>query len=259
MPNPRTTSFVALRAALIAIGLFGTLAMATPSTAQNLLLNPGFESVTSGSPFDVPTDWNFFTLPAGGGSSNYYSIATGDPIFPGPETFTALEGSQGIGHFPESTGAENASIVYQQFPTTGGESFRLTGSAFVHPNQPLTNARTYARLDITFFDASFSSSATESSARIDLNTPQEQWTALAVEGTAPAWATQVQARIYLVECEGETSGCFDGGTVFWDDLSFGPAPPPVPFGTVTGVAGLLGSLVLVGASQARIRSRAAGS
>ncbi len=238
---------------LLWLGVAAPALVAAPSAAQNLLLNPGFESSTPGSPFTVPTDWADFTQ---GAPTNYYSIATGEQIFPGPDTFTAIEGTRGMGFFAADPPGETESLVFQSFPVAPGDTFVFRGSAFVSTLQPFTAASTRVRLDLRFFDATFSTSQVASSAAIDLNTPTEQWVQRQVTATAPAFATQVLAAIAFIECEGQPTSCQETGAAFWDDMSLTQVPTPtVPLGSPAMWGVLVACLALGGIRATTLRSR----
>jgi hypothetical protein len=198
--------------------LFATLLWAglwsAPASAQNLLANPGFEESLGGK----PAEWFTFSTP--NNEVGYYSIATGDVIFPGPNTFTAYEGTLGTGFYanPPSPGEYEAQL-YQILPAVPGQEFRFRGRAFVDSGNPVADANTSLRLRMTFFDSGFGTLGEVSSDRIDIGSPLDQWILLEAVGQVPPGTVQVQFSIVLLTCEGQDASCFGTGTFFLDDMS----------------------------------------
>ncbi len=177
----------------------------------NLLANPGFESGWDGAWSVYPADLSNYALPY-----------TGEPLYNSTETFTALVGARSLKLWGRYTGGPNSTPVYQEFTVSAGTTYTLSGSAWVHHDDPITAAGTYAHLSLKFFDDAYHNYGANESERITPTSPTDMWIDLEVTGRVPVGATKVQAVVEYWQCMGDTSGaCYDqNGSVYFDGLRF---------------------------------------
>ena len=105
----------------------------------------------------------------------------------------------------------------------------FTGFAFMPGPDSIASAQTAATLWLKYFDDSYMYYGNSvADATITFGSTTGVWTTLRVEGTVPTGATKVQAAIEFLHCQDEVEGdCYDGGGVYFDDLSLTllPAAP----------------------------------
>jgi hypothetical protein len=157
------------------------------------LANPGFELLGPGGP--VPFQfWNAF--------GNTFSDAT-----------FVRSGGQACKSFGNFTGGENASGVFQSFPTMPGETWEA--KAWVGtPSGDRISGGNFAAVNIEWRDALNNLISFDTLVAADAATPPDQWFERTLTATAPAGAAF--ARVVLIHIQ----PAFAGGAVWWDDASF---------------------------------------
>ena len=173
------------------------------------LANGDFENGADGSWLIYPSNL-----------TNYSYESTGSLLYNSTDTFTAYDGITSLKVYGQWSGYANETPIYQEFAASAGDSFTFSGYAWMHHDDPLTAAHTYAYLSLKYFDNNYTFYGSSDSALFDVNQPVDTWTLLTVYGTVPAGATKVQAAIEFWQCAGQSGGgCQDGnGAVYFDDL-----------------------------------------
>lgn len=197
---------------LAALGLALTLALTTTAhaNAQNLLVNPGFETGDY-------SGWNAF-----GSGPNITQVGDSDNI-----VLTGNFASKIFGEFTNCPfGAFTVGGYAQSFTPTAGKWYEFSGSSYVSSANPLDGttpcdgARAIAK--IVFFSAAVG--GTEVGAvEIPIGEPNsvvDQWIEFSIKAPAPAAAQRVEALILFLQpvCE--------EGAVFVDDLNFSEQDAP---------------------------------
>ncbi len=183
------------------------------ASAQNVLVNPGFESGLSG--------WTTF--------GNVFA-----------EPITPRTGNGVAKMFGTFSGGFGVSGLFQSFPANPGETWTM--SAFFRHNTGdamIGNGPTASNWVVTKFEFRNAADQTISfaeSAPFDGRNATDIWTPTSASGTAPAGTVSVWAFFLYLQPQ------FDGGAVLIDDASLVPAP---------GVAGLFGLAGLTLAGRRR--------
>ena len=182
----------------------------------NALSNPGFETDNGGDPIQ-PTDWVVYPAAL----TNFATSRTGEEIYGSMDTFTARTGTGALKVYGQYTGNENETPIYQEFnPVTEGDEWQFSGWAYTHSDDRISGS-TQAVLSIKYFDQNFTFYGTSDSAVVDAASPGSTWIELTATGNVPAGATLAQASVQYWHCRGDFSGgCYDGGSVYFDDLTF---------------------------------------
>ena len=181
--------------------LFTILITASTASAQNLLVNPGFE--------DGPA-------PAGGAGPGWFSFGN---VF--TETVFPLSGSNSCKMFGNFSGGFDVTGIVQSFPCAPGEDYRLSSNAFYTGDDPMIGSgavdSNWVVQKIAFFDAGaveIAAAAVESTI-LDGTFAANTWHAAApIIATAPAGAVTVEALILYLQPFN------DGGAAFIDDVVF---------------------------------------
>jgi hypothetical protein len=118
-------------------------------------------------------------------------------------------------------GGEFTGSLYQEFRTIPvGDEVSISGWGFTHADDHIAGSN-QAYLVIKFFDNSFNYLGGATSDLIDVSTAGSTWIELSANATVPPGATIVQGGTEFVQClgaGGAGSGCYDGGSVYFDDL-----------------------------------------
>ena len=194
------------------LAFVAAVVIASPSFAQNLLTNPGFE-VAGGS----YTGW--FTF----GSGVQLSLPAGDNIIR-----TGVAASKTFGGFPGCPGtpAFNVGGYGQAFTPTAGKVYQLSGYSYVSSADPIPGTDTCNKnrmlAKVVFFNAASGGNELASNEVVigDGHSITNQWRAFSVSAPAPAGALRVEALLLYLQ-----PGC-DGGAVYVDDTSFSASTPP---------------------------------
>jgi len=198
--NPRVIISCACLAATLAIG--------TSAVAQNLLVDPGFETQTG---------WTLFN---GAAYSQAYAHSGNWSMFDG--TVNNVPGS------------------YEQFPASAGMQFDLTGYGMTPT--ALAGSPAFGILQVSYFDSSGNNLGTvetspgnaKTSAQINGGTTSGAWTFLDTGvATAPANTASIEAFTLYVDFSGNNQG------VYFDDLSLVQVPEPSAL-VLLGLGGLMG-------------------
>lgn len=196
---------------LCAFGLVTALALTTSTTqAQNILINPGFETQTG---------WNLF-------NGAQYSTN-----FTHSGTWSMLDMT--LNNVPGS---------FEQFAASAGQKYDLTGFALTPT--PLLGSPAFGILQLTYFDSANNNLGTVetspgnalTSLQINGGTAPGVWTFLDTgTATAPANTAYLQAFTLYVDFSGNNQG------VYFDDLSLTQvAATPEPASVVLMGLGFLG-------------------
>ena len=178
------------------------------AAAQNVLVNPGFETGTApGNPdaYGAP-GWNVF--------GNVYNVSTPEPAPSGPHS-----GNGALKEFGTFTGNYGVSGAFQSFSTTVGTMWSLSGFGLNSSSDPMQTGN-YALLKISFQDASNNELLGIESNYITLTSALDQWQALSASGTAPAGTDHVDFFALFVQ------PLYAGGSAFFDDISATTVPAP---------------------------------
>jgi hypothetical protein len=183
---------------LTVIALVGALLVALGSTsfAQNVLVNPGFESGLSG--------WGAF-------GNAYGEVAN-------PPQFTPRTGNGVASTFGNWWGVFNVSGIFQEFATTAGETWELSASARHWSGDAMAvdgQDDNWVVQKIAFFDGGGNEIGGVESTILNGSFATDVWhDAPAITGVAPAGTTKVQALILYLQ------PMWDGGAAHIDDVSF---------------------------------------
>jgi hypothetical protein len=190
----------------LALAAAAVCALAAPSAAAvNVLANPSFDQGTAAGNADANSaaGWTFF--------GNTFNVSTPNPQPVGPHSGTGA--LKEFGTFPGVSGA------FQSFATTPGTTWSLTGFG-LNASSDAMQADNFGTLKISFQDAGNNELLGIDSNHITINTPQNLWTAMSAQGTAPAGTTHVNLFALFVQPN------FNGGSTFFDDLSGTVVPEP---------------------------------
>jgi hypothetical protein len=190
--------------------------MPSTASAQNVLVNPGFETGTAVGNGDVggAPSWNSF--------GNVFNVSAPNPVPVGPHAGTGA--LKEFGTFPGVSGA------FQSFPTTPGTAWSLSGFGLNASSDPMQTGN-FGEVKISFQNAANTELLGIDSNHIDTSTPQNVWTPLLATGVAPAGTDHVNLFALFVQPQ------FAGGSTFFDDLSGSVVPEPASVG-LFGIAGL---------------------
>jgi hypothetical protein len=193
--------------------LAAVLALTTSATqAQNVLVDPGFESGAAAQPNPIP-------LPGGaGGGWAAFNGATFSTAHPEFGTYS-LQGLQGVG------AAWNFEAAYQILPASPGQQYTLTGDYMT-----TTGLGSYAGafIQITYFSATGADLGTVETggagAKANSYNPAalDVWNAGSVTATAPAGAAFV-APYFAFMMNGSQTSQVD---LYWDHGSLTLVPEP---------------------------------
>jgi hypothetical protein len=208
------------RAAVLAVGLVGTMLFGSPAIAQNLLLNSGFEddAVMGAEPVPAANGWNL----VGTGTKNTVSAPSITP-HTGVGAFELIGG-----------GSYGVPLGIQSFPAEPGQTFDFQGYMRVDTALP---GASRAVLKITFQDINTPGDLEPASVTIGTadapafpgilgapeltsSTATGQWVFSQARGVAPANANQVTFLAILVD---ELPS-----TAYFDDLQATLVVPTVP-------------------------------
>lgn len=185
-----------LRNRTLIVALVGVVLMTAGSAlAQNVLVNPSFESGMAG--------WTPF-------NNAYYEGAN-------PPQFTPRTGNGMVSMFGNWWGVFNVSGIFQEFPTTAGETWEMYSSARHWSGDPMTADAVddnWVVQKIAFFDASNAEIGGIDSRILDGTFATDVWhDAATISGVAPAGTVKVQALILYLQ------PMWDGGAAHVDDVS----------------------------------------
>lgn len=201
--------------AVAAMSLFGVQSISSRASA-NVLANPSFDQGTAPNNADtgVVPGWSTF--------GNTFNVSTPNPAPDGPHS-----GDGALKEFGTFSGVSGA---FQQFPTTPGTPWTVTGFGLNASSDPM-QAGNFGELKISFQNAANAEILGVDGTHIDTTTPQNVWTPLLTAGVAPAGTDHVQIFALFVQ------PAFNGGSADFDDIS-AVTPEPASLG-VLGIAGLL--------------------
>lgn len=183
--------------------------LAPTASAQNLFVNPGFE--TGGGSYD---GWTTF------GNGPNISTAANDNIFNSGVAASKIFGEFNGCPFPNF----DVGGFFQEFSATPGKIYEMSGVSFVAAIDPIPGTivcdgnRAIAK--IAFFNSSGTEIGSNEIVVGGPNTPTETWIPFDVSAPAPAGTDHVQALILFLQ-----PGC-DTGSVFTDDLVFTESDAP---------------------------------
>ena len=168
---------------------------ATGAFAQNMLVNPGFESGLSG--------WGAF--------GNAYPEGPNWPFIPN-------NGNGIVSMFGNWWGVFNVSGIYQEFPTTAGETWEMHSFAKHSSADPMVGTgapnSNWVVQKMAWFDAANNEIGGVESTILDGTYAQDVYhSAATISGVAPAGTVKVQALILYLQ------PMFDGGAAHVDDVS----------------------------------------
>lgn len=186
---------------------------ASVSPAQNLLVNPGFESGLDG--------WFVF--------GNAYAESSNPP------QFVPYEGDGLVSMFGNFSGSFNVTGIFQEFPALPGQSWTMdaytrhwSGDPMVGSGAPDDN---WAVMKIAFKDAGDIEIGSAERTILDGTFATDVWhDHEPISGLAPAGTVQVEAFILYLQ------PVFDGGAAHVDNVFLVPAPVS---GALLGLAALL--------------------
>ena len=108
-----------LRVSCTAMLLFALVGMSTSASAQNVLVNPSFESGLTG--------WTAF--------ANVY------PEVSNPPQFVPLTGNGLVSMFGNWWGSFNVSGIFQEFPCSAGDQWRISSNARFWSGDPMIGSQ----------------------------------------------------------------------------------------------------------------------
>lgn len=185
-----------LRNRSLVIGLVAMFVMAaTGAFAQNVLVNPGFESgMTGWSPFN-----------------NAYAEVANAP------QFVPRNGNGLVSMFGNWWGVFNVSGIFQEFPTTEGETWEMSSSARHWSGDAMSIDGVddnWVVQKIAFFDAGNNEIGGVESTILNGSFAMDTWhDAATISGVAPAGTVKLQALILYLQ------PMWDGGAAHIDDVS----------------------------------------
>ncbi|HMA76510.1 MAG TPA: hypothetical protein VKO43_04310 [Candidatus Krumholzibacteriaceae bacterium] len=184
-----------------------TLLMVTAVSvsAQNLLLNPGFENGPAGGV--SPTDWTAF--------GNAYQEGSYDPFYP-------HSGTQLCSMYGNWSGPYNVSGIFQEFTCSEGDEYEMACWARYSSNDPMIGSQAeggnWMVQKIAFFDAGNNEIHAVESIILDGSFTADTWHySGGINATAPANTVKVQALVLYIQPDA------DGGAGHVDDVAFGEA------------------------------------
>jgi hypothetical protein len=182
---------------LLVTALVGAFLMAigTGAFAQNLLTNPGFEA----------------------GLTGWYGFGNQYPEVANPPQFVPLSGNGLASMFGNWSGPYNVSGIFQEFPTTAGETWEMTSNArfwsgdpMIGPGAPNGN---WVVQKLAWFDAGNNEIGGSELTILDGTYAADVWHASGLlSAVAPAGTVKVQALILYIQ------PAFDGGAAHIDDV-----------------------------------------
>jgi hypothetical protein len=183
--------------------------------AQNVLLNPGFESPDA-SAGDVAgtANWNSF---------NFTFTTRSVTPHGGLQTLKAF------GPFFQFGG----SGVNQSSPATPGQAWTASAWFRDDSSDPMQGAN-FAVLQLQFLDAGNNVLTTTESPHFTTANPINTWTLESAASVAPPNTTAAQITLVHVQVNNPVTG----GSVFWDDASLGLVPEPTSIGAIAGLGAL---------------------
>lgn len=182
------------------------LMAATAASAQNLLVNPGFDAGPAGG-YSVPTGWGQF--------GNAWCEGSWFPFVPiSPSNVTNMYGNFWC------IGCFNVSGIFQEFPSLPGDVWEMQSNAYYSSSDPMTGSQAaggnWVVQKIAFFDAGGIEIGGVESIILDGSFAPDTWHASGlITGTAPALTAKVQALVLYLQPS------MDGGAAHIDDVRFG--------------------------------------
>ncbi|MDH3215506.1 MAG: T9SS type A sorting domain-containing protein [Candidatus Krumholzibacteria bacterium] len=220
------------------VGMFLLTSVATAS-AQNVLLNPGFENGPAGGGAR-PTDWGWF--------GNVFQ----EPAV--PPQFVPFEGNQLVSMFGNFWGVFNVTGIFQEFPTSEGAIWELSSHSRHWSGDAMVGSQgtggNWVVQKIAWFDAGGQEIGGVESTILDGTFATDVWHVNApIAGAAPPGTAKVQALILYLQ------PLFDGGAAHIDAVEFvkltpmdikpGSCPNPFNVGMVDGRNVMRGAVVPV--------------
>jgi len=177
-------------------------ALAGTTQAQNVLLNPGFDTLGGGSPGNQFASWTDF---------NNVAVNT-------TQARSAPNAAKAYGNF--NGVPYNASGYYQEKPVTAGSAWKASVYAYNSSADPMTGLN-FAAMNLVWFDASNVQISTDSLRVADASTSADSWHLQELTAVAPAGAVKVQyVLLHLQATDADT------GSVTFDDASLAPTTVP---------------------------------
>lgn len=199
------------RAACVAMLLLATV---TVASAQNLLVNPGFEQ---GAP--------------GGGAEGWITFGNVFTEGANPPQFVPYEGEQLASMFGNFSGEFNVSGMFQEFPTSEGAEWRMSSKSRHWSGDPMIGSQgeggNWVVQKIVFKDVDDAEIGAVESMILDGTFETDVWHENEpIVGVAPPGTVQVEAFILYLQ------PLFDGGAAHIDNVEL-LNPEPVPVQTST--------------------------
>lgn len=175
--------------------------LAPVAQAQNLLANAGFESAL------------------GNGTGNWGAFGNAFQSGGGPTPYAGAGELKIFGAFNGGNGTDG---VFQNFAASAGQIFNASAYGQNWSGDAM-QAGNEAFMRVTFFNSSNQELAGGmDSANIDLNTPQNTWTALSITGIVAPTGTAYGQAFFLFN-QGVPN---NGGSAWFDNASVQAAPEP---------------------------------
>jgi len=192
--------------------------VSSTARAQNVLLNPGFESPDA-SAGDVPgtANWNSF--------NNTFTTRSVPP-------HSGLQTLKAFGPFFQFGGSGSN----QSSPATPGQAWTASAWFRDDSSDPMQGAN-FAVLQLQFLDAGNNVLTTTESPHFTTADPLNTWELESAAAIAPPNTTAAQITLVHVQINNPVTG----GSVFWDDASLGLVPEPA---SIVAIGAGLGFLVL---------------
>ncbi len=184
------------------IAILCLTAIAGTTQAQNVLLNPNFDTLGGGSPGNQFASWTDF---------NNAAVNT-NQARSAPNSAKAFGNFNGVPY--------NASGYFQEKPVTPGSAWKASIYALNSSSDPITGLN-FAAMNLVWFDASNVQISTESLRVADASTPQDAWQLKELTAVAPAGAAKVQYVLLHLQASD-----LDTGSVSFDDASLAPTTIP---------------------------------
>ena len=177
------------------------LITAVTASAQNLMVNPSFETGPTGG---YPSSW-----------LGYGNAAVERNSSP---QYVAYDGSRLVAMFGNDSGPYNVSGVYQEFSSTEGDEWSLNAVTRHWSGDPMTgdaSTGNYVVQRITFKDATDAELASTEAIILDGTAATDTWHVnTPITAIAPAGTAQVEAMVVYVQADS------DGGEAHIDLVEF---------------------------------------
>ena len=177
----------------------------TAVSAQNLLVNPGFDVGPAGG-YSIPTGWNQF--------GNAWCEGSWAPFVPlSPSNITNMYGNFWC------IGCFNVSGIFQEFPSVPGDMWEMSSNARHASSDPMIGSQAaggnWVVQKIAFFDAGDNEIGGVESIILDGSFAPDTWHAASmITGTSPVGTVKVQGSIRpWTHCDRATGTAHPGTAV----------------------------------------------